>query len=123
MTDGDRLLDVGGLVLGLTILAMIGVLAMAFVEAPGGGATAGPNAEWSVSRVNDTHVRITHAGGEAVEIDRLVVTVDGYERRASWSGTIREGDAGVVRAGHDLRLRLYWVTDRGERVRLDGWRT
>lgn len=132
MTDGDRLLTIGGAVLGLTILLMIGVLAITFAHPPSGG-TSGPDAEWSLDRVNATHVRITHAGGEAVNAGRLVVTVDGndrrvtwtvdgYERRVTWTGRVTEGDSGVFRARTDRLVRLYWETDRGERVRLDDWR-
>lgn len=124
MTDGDRLLDIGGLLIGLTLLLMIGALAVAFVETPGGEATSGPPTEWSLERVNDTHVRITHEGGDPVAADQLVVSVDGNDRRVTWEGTVAEGDSGVVRAGAgpDLLVRLYWITDRGERVRLDDWR-
>lgn len=123
MSDRDRLLDIGGLVIALTLLAMIGVLALTFVEAPRGGATGGPPTEWTAERVNETHVRITHAGGEAVPASRLVVGVGGYDRRVSWSGTISEGDSGVVRAGPNKVVQLYWITEQGERVRLDDWRT
>lgn len=123
MTDAERLLDLGGLVIGLTILLMVGVLAIAFVEAPSGGATGGPPTEWTAERVNDTHVRITHAGGEPVAADRLVVGVGGYDRRVTWNGTVSEGDSGVVRAGPDRVVQLYWITEQGERVRLEDWRT
>jgi len=122
MTDGDRLLDVGGLLIGLTLLLMVGALAVAFVEVPGSEATSGPPTEWSVERVNDTHLRITHAGGEPVPTDSLVVSVDGNDRRVTWDGTVSEGDSGVVRARADTLVRLYWITERGERVRLDDWR-
>ncbi|MFB6281838.1 MAG: hypothetical protein ABEH40_07455 [Haloferacaceae archaeon] len=123
MTDGDRLLDLGGLLIGLTLVLMIGVLALAFVQAPGGGRTGGPPTEWTADRINETHVRITHAGGEPVAAERLVVSVGGYDRRPGWEGTVSEGDSGVVRAGPNQVISLYWVTDRGERVRLDSWRT
>ncbi|MFB6302160.1 MAG: hypothetical protein ABEH78_04795 [Haloferacaceae archaeon] len=121
--DGDRLLDLGGLVIGVLLLLMLGALVLAFVGAPSGGATGGPPVEWSVERVNDTHVRITHAGGETVSADRLVVSVDGYDRDVTWEGRITEGDSGVVRAGTNRVVTLYWLTEQGERIRLDDWRT
>lgn len=123
MTDADRLLDLGGLAIGVTLLLMIAALAVAFVGGSNSGATGGPPTEWTLDRVNDTHVRIVHAGGEPVAADRLVVSVDGYDRRVTWEGTVSEGDAGIVRAGPDLLVRLYWITEQGERVRLDDWRT
>lgn len=133
MADGDRLLTIGGIVLGLTILLMLGVIAITFAHPPRGGANS-PDAEWTLDRVNATHVRLTHAGGESVSAGRLVVTVggndrrvtwtaDGVERRVTYAGPVSEGDSGVFRARADRLVRLYWETDRGERVRLDDWRT
>lgn len=123
MTDGDRLLNLGGIAIGLLILAMIGVLAITFVEPPSGGTTGSPPTEWTAERVNQTHVRITHAGGESVPANRLVVYVEGYDRRVTWNGMISEGDSGVVRARRGQLVRLYWLTERGERIRLESWRT
>ena len=126
MTDDggrDRALDVAGVVIVLTLLAMVGVMALAFADASRGETSAGPNVEWTTERVDETHVRIAHAGGEAVPADRLVVTVEGNRRRVSWSGTISEGDSGVVRVRGDRELRLYWTTEQGERIRLESWRT
>lgn len=126
MTDDggrDRALDVAGAVLVLTLLAMVGVMALAFVDAPRGGTSAGPNVEWSAERIDETHVRIAHAGGEAVPADRLVVTVEGNRRRVTWSGSLSAGDSGVVRARADRELRLYWTSAQGERIRLESWRT
>lgn len=122
MSD-DRSLDAVGVVVALLLVMMVGVLVLTFAGAVGGDRQAAdaPNAQWTLERVDDTHVRIAHAGGEPVPTDRLVVTVDGYQRRATWSGTVSRGDAGTVTAALNTQVRLYWTTDRGERVRLGSW--
>jgi hypothetical protein len=113
VTDGDRLLDYAGVLIGVTLVLMVAVLAVAFVDAPDRRPTDVPNAEWSLERANDTHVRLTHAGGEPVPADRLVVTVDGYTRRATWSETVVPGESAFVRANADLTVRLLLATWRG----------
>lgn len=123
MGDDDRLLDYLGVFVAVTLLLMVGALVLAFAGAPGDRTAEAPGAEWSLERVNDTHVRVVHAGGRPVPADRLVVTVDGYRRRPTWSGLVSRGDATLVRAGTDLLVRLYWTTDRGDRVLLATWRT
>lgn len=123
MADGDRLLDLGGVVVAALLVLMIVALALAFVAGPRDRADEAPGAEWSLERANDTHVRLVHAGGEPVRADRLVVTVDGTRRRATWSGLVGPGDAGAVNARDGLLVRLYWTTERGDRVLLSTWRT
>lgn len=123
MADGDRLLDYAGVLIAATLVLMVAALALAFVDAPRDRTAEAPSAEWSMERANASHVRIVHAGGEPVAADRLVVTVDGTRRRATWSGVVSQGDAAFVRATDDLLVRLYWTTDRGDRVLLATWRS
>jgi hypothetical protein len=65
--------------------------------------------------MNATHVQITHDGGEPVSASELIVTVDGIERRVTWSGLIRQGDSGVVRGDRQQVVRLYWTGGPGDR--------
>jgi FlaG/FlaF family flagellin (archaellin) len=84
--------------------------------------TETPVANWNTERVNATHVRITHAGGDPVETDGLLVTVDGNERSVTWSRTLFPGDAGVVRARVGTAVELYWQPDRStDRTLLRTW--
>lgn len=122
MTDGDRLLDYAGVLIGVTLVLMVAVLALAFVDAPDRRPTDSPNAEWSLERTNETHVSLTHAGGEPIPADRLVVTVGGYHRRVTWPETVVPGESAAVRADANTTVRLFWKTDQGERVLLATWR-
>lgn len=122
MTDGDRLLDVVGLLLVLGFVA--GVVLLVLIGMGGGPdrPEEPPVTNWHAERVNETHVRIIHAGGDPVETGDLLVTVDGSERAVSWSRTVFEGDAGVVRAREGATVELYWQPDRrSDRELLRSW--
>lgn len=121
--DGDALLNIVGAVL---VVAVVGGIVFVGLLVAGGGPDGGrspPAAEWTLERINDTHVRIVHAGGDPVRVGDLVVTADGRERHPSWSaGTLTEGEAGVFRATRARALvRLYWTGDRGRDL-LETWR-
>lgn len=116
--DGDRVLTVIGAAIVLFILAAVVALAIA---AASDTATDAPDASWELDRVNGTHVRIVHAGGEPVDADRLVVSVDGYERTVTWDGEIAEGDGGILIAGTDTVVKLYWTRERRPRTLLASW--
>lgn len=120
--DGDRILDLVGAALAATILVSVALLVFAAATTPTGAPAEAPSTEWSLDRVNTTHVRITHAGGEPVAARSLVVTVGGTDRRVDgWSGMVARGDRGVVRALEGKVVRVYWTTEAGERVRLASW--
>ena len=120
-TEGDRLLNALGVVLaGFIVVGIVGVV-LAGMGGPSTDVADAPDAEWTLDRVNDSHVRITHRGGDAVPAADLVVTVDGVRRRVSWDGLVAEGDAGTVRAGRGMIVDLYWTNDVGERIELRSW--
>lgn len=120
-TEGDRLLNALGIVLaGFIVVGIVGVV-LAGMGGPSTDVADAPDAEWTLDRVNDSHVRITHRGGDVVPASDLVVTVDGVRRRASWDGLVAEGDAGTVRAGRGTIVDLYWTNDVGERIELRSW--
>jgi FlaG/FlaF family flagellin (archaellin) len=122
LDDGDRILDLVGVALAATILLSVAVMVFAAATVPSQAPADPPAANWTLDRANDTHVRITHVGGEPVSAASLVVTADGTERRVDgWSGVVARGDGGVVHAREGRIVRLYWTTDEGERVRLASW--
>lgn len=106
--DEDTLLTVAGVAVVGVVLAGLVVAALAAATAPQ-RATDIPDAEWSLERVNGTHVRIAHDGGEPVPAEELVVRVDGYERHADWRGVVAEGDAAVVQASRGQLVLLKWT--------------
>lgn len=119
-TDGDRILRIAGVVLVAAIVVALGVMAIAFASGP--PETSGIDAEWELERVNDSHARIVHGGGEPVEGEHLVVTVDSYERRITLPSVVVEGDTIVFEARPDQVIRLYRDAGRGESELLGTWR-
>jgi hypothetical protein len=120
-SGGDRLLNLLGVVVALfVVVGLVGVV-LAGLGGPSTDAADAPDAAWTLDRVNGSHVRIVHAGGDAVPASDLVVTVDGVRRRVSWDGVVGAGDAGVVRADRGMVVQLYWTNEAGERVKLRGW--
>jgi hypothetical protein len=118
---GERLLTLVGIGLALALVVGVGIALLAAASGSGGSADV-PDATWTLTTVNDTHVRITHTGGQPVAAAELIVTVDGYERKTTWEGEIAEGDATVVRARQDQLVRLYWDGGRTDRAQLGRWR-
>jgi len=106
--DEDTLLTVAGVALVGFVLAGLVVGALAAATAPE-RATDTPDADWTLERVNDTHVRVVHAGGEAVPAEEMVVRVEGYQRRAEWRGPLTEGDAATVEASAGQLVVLKWT--------------
>jgi hypothetical protein len=75
-----------------------------------------------LERVNESHVRVWHEGGEPVRAEYLSVAVDGRHRRVHWSATVLiEGEYGTVRAAERSRVTLLWQRSEGERRVLERW--
>ena len=122
--DRDRLLDVIGIALVLSVIvgfAVIVVVAM-HASAPSQRETTPPNVTWSFQRVNATHVRIRHDGGESIVASNLLVTVNGNKRSVTWVGLITKGDAGVVAASQGELVQLFWTGGEGGRQQVASWR-
>lgn len=118
--DDDRLLLLIGVGLVVALLVASGIAVLAAVTAPSRTPDT-PVADWQLERVDGTHVRITHAGGDPVRGDRLVVSVEGYDRRADWPDRVTTGDSVVVTASEDQTIRLYWEHGRATRQQLARW--
>ncbi len=104
--DGDRMLNLAGAGLALFVLGTV-VLVGALVVTSEPPAEA-PDVEWSVERVNETHVRVEHAGGSPVTAANLTVTVDGSERRTGWSGPVVQGQSTVLSAETGAVVRVFY---------------
>lgn len=121
LDDGDRVLTLLGVALVAFIVVALGVLFLAASDA-GDQASPAPDAEWDLTRVNDSHVRVVHAGGEPVRTERLLVTVDGRPRRVSWPASrVGTDDAAVVPAEPGSTVALYWERPTARRAVLARW--
>ena len=112
--DGDRLLNLVGAAILLAIVAGLVVVGLNIA----GGAADGeaPEVNWTVERVNDTAVRITHAGGDPVRAERLTVRVESYRRATDWADPVAENETTVVQASEGSTVRIVWSAGRGEDV-------
>ena len=113
LEDGDRILDLVGVVLVLGLLAAVGVVALNF-DPPQDDQP--PEAEWTIERVNASVVNVTHAGGEPVRTDELRVTVDSLRRDTTWEDPVAPGDSTLVSASEGTMVRVVWLGGRGDRV-------
>lgn len=86
-----------------------------------GDPTGPPDAEWTLQRVNDTHVQVAHVGGDPVPARRVVVTVDGERRSPAWEDPVAD-DVVLVRAPSGSNVSVYWVYE-DRRERLARWET
>jgi hypothetical protein len=106
--DEDTLLTLAGAALVVFVLGGLVVAGLAATTAPDRAADL-PEAEWTAERVNGTHVRIAHAGGEAVAAEELLVRAEGYRRRTNWDGLVTEGDSTAIEASEGQVVRLKWT--------------
>lgn len=89
----------------LLLLAIIGVTAASVIWGGGGGGSGPPEAAFDVQTIQQTDgvaANVTHAGGEAVNPEAIVVEVDG-EPRGTWEELGGEGPD-IVAPGHQLVL-------------------
>jgi hypothetical protein len=112
-SGGDRLLTLVGVGLVAAVVLALGVVAVAFAVGPSDGGAV--EADLRLERVNDTHAKIVHAGGEPVESENLVVTVDSYERPVDMPRLLAEGDEVVFELRDDQGARLVYDEGRNER--------
>jgi hypothetical protein len=116
----DRKLDVLGVILAIGIVLGVGLGVFAALEGAQGGGEPTPELNVSAERVNDTHVRLVHAGGDTVRGEDLVITVNNRERgQETFPTSYAEGDSTVVRAAAERTITVYWTGGRGPRESLD----
>jgi hypothetical protein len=114
--DGDRILDLVGIAFAAFFVIAVAVFLLAAGFAVGGGdGVEPPQANWTAERINDTHIRITHVGGEPVQANDLIAVVGKTERAIRYDRTLVNGASITVAAPTTERVVLYW--NPGETVR------
>jgi len=111
MFDDFELIDVFGAVVLLLLLASVAVVVFATPEVS--QRPEPPEADWSIEKVNDSHIQIRHEGGEPVDPENLTIIVKEYPRPTEWSmngsdGLVREGDYTYIQISDDQDIALYW---------------
>lgn len=118
---GDHRLNWIGLVLILLLVLSVAMLVVVAISVPQQSA-ATPDVNWTLTRINESHVRLTHAGGPPVRTANLTVTVDGVPRRPQWTAsTLTAGESGVIRVGAASKLTLLWKQSAHDRDLLQRW--
>lgn len=121
LDDGEQLMNLIGIVLMLLLIMSVAVLILTAMSAQQQSADI-PDVDWNLTRINESYVRITHAGGEPVQTENLSVTVDGIPRQPQWTApTLASGKYGIVAADEHSRVTLLWRESDIERVVLGRW--
>lgn len=117
---GDHLVNWIGLILILLLVLSVAILVVAISVPQQSAAT--PAVNWTLTRINENHVRLTHTGGPPVRTATLTVTVDGVPRQPEWTATIlTDGESGVIRVGAASKLTLLWEQSAHDRDLLQRW--
>ncbi|MFB6185851.1 MAG: hypothetical protein ABEI86_03165 [Halobacteriaceae archaeon] len=121
-SEGDRYLQIIGVVLAVGLFVSTGLLVFVAIQSsPNSDTKPIPNVNWTISRINESHVRLIHAGGKPVDTANIMVTVDGIKRYVSWSNTLTQGDSGTVRAREGQIVRIFWVKGKGNRILMESF--
>ena len=112
--DGDTMLHLVGAAIVLAVVG--GVVVVGLNIAGGPPDTDAPDANWTVERINETAIRITHAGGDPVRTDELTVRVESYRRATDWTDPVTRNESTVVQASEGSTLRIFWSPGRGDDV-------
>lgn len=112
--DGDTTLHLVGA--AVVAAVVVGLVVVGLNIAGGAPETEAPDTDWTVERVNDTAVRITHAGGDPVRTDALTVRVESYRRATDWTDPVTENESTVVAASEGSTVRVVWSGGRGDDV-------
>jgi FlaG/FlaF family flagellin (archaellin) len=112
LEDGDTILRLVGLALVLGIVFAGGVVALNFDPPERDGA---PDANWTIERVNESQVLVTHAGGDPVRTENLHVTVNGLERATDFTDPVAPAENTTVPASEESVIRVTWEGEGTER--------
>lgn len=123
MKNRDRNLDIIGVAVAALLIFSLATVAFTILDTSSRHEVA-PDADWSLLQINDTHARVTHAGGEAADPGNLTVVLEEDEEvHAEWSmDPLTEGGYAVVEAPPGTVVRLYWRGGRTQGVLLESWR-
>lgn len=96
--DGNRLVNLFGIILVSLLVVSLTALGLSVTSTQ--QEPDAPDVAWSLTQINDSYARITHAGGESVPSRDLTVTVNGRAVHPKWTAAVlTENDSGIVRVG------------------------
>ena len=106
-----KMIDLAGAVIVLLLIISVWTLIVATPEVA--QTPEPPDSNWSVTKINDTYVKISHEGGEPVNKENLSVVVGKHPRSVEWSGSndsfVKENDSATFLVSRDQSVALYWT--------------
>jgi hypothetical protein len=120
---GDRFVTAVAVAVGALVLFSVLVVVFAPSATPERGEDP-PPVDWSFERVNESHVRITHAGGPTLDGSNVSVAVGQQELRPDgivWNGSVAENDSSVVPAPRGRVVEVFWLGDRRIHHQMARW--
>jgi hypothetical protein len=111
MEDKDFIklaIKVGKIALILGIVLSLLLVAIQITETPKVQERDMPGIEWDVERINSTHILVKHVSGEPIEVERVLITVEGRGRPIHKIGLIEEGDVIVTQAYEGTLIEVFW---------------
>ena len=67
-----------------------------------------PGIEWDIERINSTHVSIKHILGEPIQVESVLITVEGRGRPIHKVDPIEQGDVIVTQAYAETLVEIFW---------------
>lgn len=116
-SGGDRLLTLVGVGLVAAIVVALGFVVVGFTVGSSGPQVPDAAENLTLERVNETHGKIVHGGGEPIESENLVLAVASYDREQLTQRMPRlivEGDEFVFDVRDDQAARLVYDLGRGD---------
>jgi len=101
-------IKMGKIALILGIVLSLFLVAIQITETPKVQERDMPGIEWDIERINSTHILVKHVSGEPIEVERVLITVEGRGRPIHKIGLIEEGDAIVAQAYVGTLIEVFW---------------
>ena len=94
------------LILGIGLSLLL--VAVQITETPEVQQRDMPGIEWDIERINSTHVSIKHIAGEPIEVESVLITVEGRGRPIHKVDPIEQGDVIVTQAYEGTLVEIFW---------------
>ena len=94
------------LILGIGLSLLL--VAIQITETPEVQQRDMPGIEWDIERINSTHVSIKHIAGEPIEVESVLITVEGRGRPIHKVDPIEQGDVIVTQAYEGTLVEIFW---------------
>ena len=99
---------IGKIALILGIVLSLLLVAVQITETPEVQKRDMPGIEWDIERINSTHVSIKHIAGEPIEVESVLITVEGRGRPIHKVDPIEQGDVIVTQAYEGTLVEIFW---------------